>query len=217
MPRRFDFALLVLLVGFSFSLAANIMWTWPGGPVRILGGALASLALPGAIHLWGKVPIPPPLTIGWLHIPVFGTLRALTMGGIAAMAAYTTFSHASSLLVAHGEDPTLAACYPAMTELLVVMGVLARRPAVQARVHGQPSQRKPRPQRSATAPPPPPPPPDESETELSAAKSKREERKAWARDRWPVTTRQIVDEFGCSRSEADRNRKDVAAEMGAAS
>jgi hypothetical protein len=113
-----DAALLTLITGFAFSLAANLIWTWPGGPVRILGGALASLALPGAIHLWHRIPVTGRPT---------RCIRALVMSSIALMAAYTTFSHASSLLIAKHEDPILAYLYPLMTELLVVMGVLARR------------------------------------------------------------------------------------------
>lgn len=126
----FDAALLILAVGFAFSLAANLLWTWQGGVVRILGGALASLALPGAIHLWPRIPVAAPVSLRIAHwtvdVPVMRAVRALAMTGIACMAAFTTFSHASALLVFHGETPLLATLYPVMTELLVVMGVLAR-------------------------------------------------------------------------------------------
>lgn len=110
--------LTLLVVGFGFSLAANLLWTWQGGPVRILGGAFASIALPAAIHLFPHIQAP-----GW----VTKSLRNLVMALISVLAAATTFSHASSLLMAHGELEWLAWAYPAMSELLVVFAVLALR------------------------------------------------------------------------------------------
>jgi hypothetical protein len=142
-----DAALLILLVGFAFSMAANLLWTWQGGVVRILGGALASLALPGAIHLWPRIPVAAPVSLRiarWtVDVPVMRAVRALAMTGIAVMAAFTTFSHASSLLVEHGETPLLATLYPVMTELLVVMGVLARHTATVAAPQVARAPRKP--------------------------------------------------------------------------
>lgn len=140
-PRQIDAALLILLVGFAFSMAANLLWTWNGGVVRILGGALASLALPGAIHLWPRIPVAAPVQVWGCRVPVMRIVRAVAMTGIACMAAFTTFSHASALLVEHGETPLLATLYPVMTELLVVMGVLARHTAPQPQAERAP--RKP--------------------------------------------------------------------------
>lgn len=128
--------LVVLIVGFTFSAAANIVWSWPGGFIRIAGGLLASLALPGAIHLWPRIPtagtwhLPAlPGSTGWRHsdrdIPLMRIVRAVVMTGIAVLAAATTFVHASALLIAHGEHPWLAYAYPVITELVVVMGALA--------------------------------------------------------------------------------------------
>lgn len=126
--------LVILGVGFTFSLAANLVWTWPGGPIRVAGGALASLALPAAVHLWPQIPA---------HTWPRRIVRALVMTLIALMAAYTTFSHASALLVAQGEVPLLAAFYPLMTELMVVMGVLAHRVPVAAPERVELAERKP--------------------------------------------------------------------------
>ncbi|MDP9143415.1 MAG: hypothetical protein M3N43_01740, partial [Actinomycetota bacterium] len=119
--RRPRFPAVVLVVGFSFGLAANLLWCWPGGPVRILGGALASIALPAAVHMWPQVPAGT-WPIRWIRNGV--------MTGIASLAAVTTFAHAARLLIVHGEDPWLAMAYPVMTELMVVLAVLSHRPDV---------------------------------------------------------------------------------------
>lgn len=175
-----DFAVVTLAVGFGFSLAANLLWTWDGGIVRILGGALASCALPGAIHLWPRIPIPPPLTIplwpgGWaLRLPVMRLLRAVVMTAIAGMAAFTTFSHAAALLIAHGEDPLLAALYPIMTELLVVMGVLARHAPAHPRAKGNGSPAR----KAAPRPAKPPAKTPDTGDELARRRRIERERKA---------------------------------------
>jgi hypothetical protein len=214
---RFDAALLILIVGFGFSLAANLLWTWPGGVVRILGGALASLALPGAIHLWDKIPLPPPLTFRvWkltVRIPVMRLLRALTMTGIAGMAAFTTFSHASALLVAHGEDPLLATLYPVMTELLVVMGVLARKTAEPP---ARPAQ-KPRPRRDDQVSAPAVAAPKPAVTSIDQPRNRRAVGLAYARDNWPVSGTKIAAKAGVSKAEGDRIRAAVKGEKERAS
>lgn len=219
--RRIDAPLAVLITGFTFSLAANLLWTWPGGPVRILGGALASLALPGAIHLWPRIPVS-----GW---PT-RILRTVVMSTIAAMAAFTTFSHASRLLVQHGEDPVLACLYPVTTELLVVMGVLARRqerPTTKAQ--RSPSKQRAQRDDSASAVAPAPKPKSDSAPKSSPERpttdverldvraSRRARGIAWARANWPVTSSQIAEAVGCHRSEGGRIRKIVESEMEKAS
>lgn len=185
---------LVLVVGFSFSLAANLLWTWPGGPVRILGGALASVALPAAVHMWPTIAVD-----GWGSRWV----RNLVMTAIAGLAAWTTFEHAAALLIAAGESPWLARGYPVMTELLVVFAVLARRsPAAPVAV----PTRKPRPRRV-----PPPlspdvaaPTPDEVRTHRGA----RTDRVAWLLDQPPMSWTDAVEaveaEYKVSRSTAKR-------------
>jgi hypothetical protein len=225
---RVDAALVILCVGFSFSLAANLLWTWPGGPVRILGGALASLALPGAIHLWPKIPLAAPVAVRFgartVRVPVMRIVRALSMTGIAAMAAFTTFSHASALLTAHGETPILATLYPVMTELLVVMGVLARNTeptestsALTARqahhrlylqlgtttIPRRPAA-KPRPERARRT---------EPEVPVKTALSPQE----WARQNWPVNGGEIRLATGCSKGYAYKVAAEVKAEQEAAS
>lgn len=131
-------ALVVLTVGFAFSLAANVAWSWDGGPVRVLGGALASLALPGAIHLHPRIPTAGTWTVRRRTVPVMRVVRAVVMTAIAVLAAVTTLAHAASLLIAHGEHPVLAVFYPVITELAVVMGALAHQagepPAARHRV-----------------------------------------------------------------------------------
>lgn len=117
--------LVVLAVGFTFSLAANVAWSWDGGPVRVLGGALASLALPGAIHLWPRIPTAGTWRYRGREWPVMRIVRAVVTTAIALLAAVTTLTHAASLLIAHGEYPALAVAYPVITELAVVMGALA--------------------------------------------------------------------------------------------
>lgn len=117
--------LVVLGVGFAFSAAANVMWSWPGGPIRVAGGLLASLALPGAIHLFPRIPTAGTWTWKGRDWPVMRIVRAVVMTLIAVLAAVTTFAHASALLIAHGEHPALAAAYPIITEAVVVMGALA--------------------------------------------------------------------------------------------
>lgn len=202
MKGRIDAPLAILAVGFAFSLAANLMWTWPGGPVRIAGGALTSLALPAAVHLWPRIPADGSLR---------QALRAVVMTAIAVLAAYTTFSHASELLVLHGEEPLLAAAYPIMTELMVVMGALAH----QAPRTGVRSTRRPvappaaRPARGA---------PRARPAETSPATvGKRAKGLDWARENWPCTGKAIALAAGVSRAEGDRIRAKVKTEHQAAS
>lgn len=225
--------LLVLTAGFVFSLAANLLWTWPGGPVRVIGGLFASVALPAAVHLFPAVPA---------HTWPRRALRVALIGAIAAGAAWTTFVHASSLLVAHGEDPLLAAAYPVMTELLVVLGVLAHRgggggrqtvrggrPAGKAageRVKagsgaqgdGLPGGATPTAtSRSRTAPRPSTGIPHPAADEVAATRGRREIGLAWARDHWPCTGTAIAKAAGVSRAEGDRIRARVRDEHTAAS
>lgn len=214
-----DAALLILLVGFAFSMAANLLWTWQGGVVRILGGALASLALPGAVHLWPRIPVAAPVALRiarWaVDVPVMRAVRALAMTGIAVMAAFTTFSHASALLVEHGETPLLATLYPVMTELLVVMGVLARHTVAVVKPQVEPARRKPTVKShvessvGATTPPVVPAEPTELTERRDAAGTATE----WARAAWPVTAREIQDATGVRKSSAHRIRNNVAKEM----
>lgn len=117
--------LVVLAVGFTFSAAANVAWSWNGGPIRVLGGLLASLALPGAIHMWPRIPVHGTVTWRGRDWPLRRAVRAVVMTLIATLAAVTTFAHASQLLIAHGEHPALAMAYPVITELVVVMAALA--------------------------------------------------------------------------------------------
>lgn len=190
--------LIVLGVGFSFSLAANLLWCWPGGLVRILGGALASVALPAAVHMWPHV-----------HATTWATaaLRNLVMAGIAALAAVTTFAHAASLLIAHGEDARLACAYPVMTELLVVFAVLARRAPAPAVKRRQVATRR-------AAPPKSPPIEDQTPpTVLAGRRTDHAARVAWLAAR-PVEpfAREIAalrEHFGCSESTAKRVRAEV--------
>jgi hypothetical protein len=187
--------LVVLTVGFSFSLAANLLWTWPGGPVRILGGALASIALPAAIHMWPQVQA---------HSKVTVAVRNVAMSAIAALAAVTTLVHASSLLMEHGENRWLAYSYPVVTELLVVLAVLARQPKAKVvkATTVAPKQRVPRakpPESEAPAP-----------TEIESHRSQRDEIIAWARTlSAPPTPKAIQAQFRCSRSTANRALRDV--------
>jgi hypothetical protein len=204
--RSFDAALLILGTGFAFSMAANLLWTWEGGVVRILGGALASLALPGAIHLWPRIPV---------NTPVMRTIRAVVMTGIACMAAFTTFSHASELLKQHGEDPLLANLYPVMTELLVVMGVLARHaaPVVTPRVERAPRKPTVKSHVESSAGTATPPVVPAEPTELTERRDAAGTATEWARNNWPCTARKIQDETGVRKSSAHRIRNKVAEEM----
>lgn len=189
--------LVVLTVGFSFSLAANLLWTWPGGPVRILGGALASIALPAAIHMWPQVQVQ-----AWISRAV----RNLAMTGIAVLAAVTTFMHASSLLMEHGEIRWLAYAYPVVTELLVVLAVLTRQPASKVgKTKPAPKQRAARVSPPGSEPPVSPPP-----SEIESHRSQRAEIVAWAASQ-PArpTSKTIQTRFKCSRSTAARALRDV--------
>jgi hypothetical protein len=194
--------LLVLGVGFGFSLAANLLWCWPGGTVRILGGALASVALPAAVHMWPHVP-----ATTWAT----SALRNAVMAGIAVLAAVTTFAHAASLLIAHGEDPRLACAYPVMTELLVVFAVLARRTPAPARRTNRvnPARRRGTDARPAptTAPAPAP------RNELASRRADRAAISSWLRDQ---PERRFTDEvdamratFGIGRTLAKSIRTEV--------
>jgi len=113
-----SFPLLVLILGFVGLLAANLLWCWPGGVVRVIGGALASLALPATVHLWPRIPA----DTWWLRVR-----RLVIAVAVTGMAAVTTFVHASRLLIAHGEEPWLAYAYPVMTELMVLVAVITLR------------------------------------------------------------------------------------------
>ena len=190
-----DAALLILAVGFAFSLAANLLWTWQGGVVRILGGALASLALPGAIHLWPRIPV---------HSTLMRRIRGVVMTGIACMAAFTTFSHARELLIQHGEEPLLATLYPVMTELLVVMGVLARHTS-----QAVPAAARPRVERAPRKPPVATP-----ET-VEPAERTEESPIGYARKNWPVSGAEIKLSTGCSKGYAYKVAAQVREEMSA--
>jgi hypothetical protein len=198
--QRIDAALLILGVGFAFSLAANLLWTWPGGVVRILGGALASLALPGAIHLWPRIPV---------ATKVLRIIRAVVMTGIACMAAFTTFSHASELLIQHGETPLLANLYPVMTELLVVMGVLARHTPPVVKPQVERARRKPtvKSQSSGGASSPPVAPPE-------PPRGKKLDPTEWARAQPSLPSAKAIQlATGVSRSYSFKIRDAVKAEM----
>lgn len=193
--------LVFLVVGFLFSLAANLLWCAPGGPVRILGGAFASIALPGAMHLWRLVPVDAGPWY-WRRIA-----RDLVMFAISALAIAVTFRHASSLLMAHGEDEWLAYAYPVTTELVVIFAVMAWRPGV--RVSGRAAQKE----RTARVTPRSAP---SSPDDLTAARSRRaafdlDVMVAWLSGR-PVgkptdELNQLIEEFGCGRTFAQRVRK----------
>lgn len=176
--------LLVLALGFAFGLAANVIWSWQGGPIRVLGGALASLALPGALHLWPRVP-----TAGvWRvrirgkvrEVPIMRIVRATVMTLIAVVAAATTFVHAASLLIEHGENYWLACAYPVITELAVVMGALAHRADHAATAAAQPAPQSARPQRAPR--PRPPAPPARTPGPATVATTQRPGRRALARE-----------------------------------
>ncbi len=119
------FPLVVLIIGFGFSAAINIIATW-GAYQLVMGGVMASLALPAAIHMWPMVPR------GWGK----GALRAVVMTAIAGMAAYITFRHGAQVMtpvVPPGGAPlspwdqATAYLYTLITEALVVLGVMAHR------------------------------------------------------------------------------------------
>lgn len=120
------FPLLVMVVGFGFSTAINILATQPD-PELMMGGIMASLALPAAIHLWPMVPGGGAGFTGWLRALV----RALVMTSIAGMAAYITFRHGAHIMVPAGEtdpwDIATGYLYTLITESLVVLGVMAHR------------------------------------------------------------------------------------------
>lgn len=228
MIAQLDAALLILVVGFAFSLAANLLWTWSGGIVRILGGALASFALPGAIHLWDKVPLPLPKQLRvWrltLRFNLMRLVRALAMALIAGMAAYTTFTHASHLLIDRGEDPLLAMLYPVMTELLVVMGVLARKvpaekaaPKTRARRDASSTPAAPATTVQLSKTPDPGKPAELGAKRLERDRSRRDVGREWARRNWPVTGTAIANELGVSRAEGDRIRQSIKNEVESAS
>lgn len=160
-PRKVNAALVAVTLGVTLSLTANVLATLPD-PVRVVGGVAASLTLPTAVHLWRVVPVEQ----WWWRL-----LRGAVMLGIAALAAVVSFAHAWHLLVAHGEHPGLAAAYPISVELLVVMGVLARRTPNKARAQ---------PRRQATGP---------SVVSAPKATSKREAARTWARTNWSPTLR----------------------------
>lgn len=191
-----------MTAGLGFSLAANTLFTWPGGPVRVVGGLFASLALPAAVHLYPAIPA---------HTVSRRVLRAAVMSAIAAMAAATTFVHASRLLIAHGEDPWLAAAYPLCTELLVVMAVLAHRapdrPAVRhtrGKATTVPREPRPGPATPPTAP-------------AGAPTSKRAAAQAHARAHPGASGREIALAVGASRAEGNRARRVVLDEREAVS
>lgn len=186
--------LAVLAVGFSFSLAANLLWTWPGGPVRILGGAFASIALPAAVHMWPRIQATT-WRIRWL--------RNIVMVVIAVMAAATTFEHASQLLIAHGEQVWLARAYPVMTELLVVFAVLAR--------HTPPPRKaKPAPKPTATPAKVEPTKPVEPPSDIAERGQQRAVMVMWAQTQNELPPiKAIQNKFKVSQSTAKRVRKDV--------
>lgn len=198
----------VFAIGFGFSLAANLLWTWSGGPVRILGGALASIALPAAVHMWPAVSS---------DTATARALRNVVMTAIALLAAVTTFVHAASLLVSHGEIPWLAYAYPTITELLVVFAVLAHHgllaaavdaAAEQARnaatVATPPRKRAPAVRRTPTAASAPAAPLDQ----VAGYRATQDARVAWLREQpettWSLAVESVMTEFKVSKSTAKR-------------
>jgi len=190
-----------MTLGVALSLTANVLATLPD-PVRVVGGVAASLTLPTAVHLWRVVPV---------ERTHWKLLRGSVMLGIAALAAVVSFFHAWHLLIAHGEHPALAACYPISVELLVVMSVLARR---TPRRRSAAASRRPD---AVTSPAPNTRPPVDRQT------SKRETARQWARDNWrdnlrPVDIRQgLLAEHGITidKTTASRAHKTVADEHAA--
>lgn len=119
------FPLVVLVVGFGFSMAINVMATLPD-PHLVMGGVMASIALPAAIHLWPMVPA---------HHWISAIVRALVMSALALMAAYITFRHGATLMMPKAPegqvlswwDEVTGYLYTLITEALVVLGVMAHR------------------------------------------------------------------------------------------
>lgn len=151
--RSLTFPLVVLCVGFGFSMAINVMATQPD-PHLVMGGVMASVALPAAIHLWPMVPA----NNFWTS-----SVRALVMTALAGMAAYITFRHGASIMMpkaVEGQplspwDEATGYLYTLITEALVVLGVMAHRAQQRDRQDAAGRREK------ATTPPPAEPPVDE--------------------------------------------------------
>jgi hypothetical protein len=122
------FPLIVLIVGFGFSAAINVLATLPD-PHLVMGGVMASLALPAAIHLWPMVPLH--LGVATWQQQLFRVGRAVVMTGIAGMAGYITFRHGAHIMIPVGTtnpfDLATGYLYTLITESLVVLGVMAHR------------------------------------------------------------------------------------------
>lgn len=116
---------LILLIGsLGFSLAFNISWAWGGPVLSIVAAAACTLIVPAGLHLWPMVPA---------HSWQVRWLRAIVMTGICAAAAYTSFSHAVSVLLSAGWTQWAAWSVTGGAELLVALSTMAVRAPVQAR------------------------------------------------------------------------------------
>lgn len=116
---------LVLLIGsLGFSLAFNIAWAWGGPVLSVVAAAACTLIVPAGLHLWPMIP-----ANSWS----VRALRALVMTGICAAAAYTSFSHAVSVLLAAEWTEMAAWSVTGGAELLVALSTMAVRAPVRDR------------------------------------------------------------------------------------
>lgn len=229
---------LALTVGVLGSGAANVAWTYDLGPVRVVAGLFATALVPISLHLWPRVPVTGEFT---------RVVRALVMSYICVAAAVVNLAHSARLLttdpaVVHppAEDVLLAVLLITAVEGVMVMATLAKRakPAPQTAapsvdmvaalvtVARLAAAAKPVPQPKRRARPEPTPPvspvpvvePDDlAGKRIEREQSRRDVGKAWARKHWPVSGGAIADEVGVSRSEGDRIRAAVKAELEAVS
>lgn len=227
---------IALAVGVLGSGAANVAWTWELGWVRVAAGLFATLLVPTSLHLWPRVPVN-----GWIT----RVIRAVVMTYICAAAAIVNLAHSARLLttdpaVVHppAEDLLLAVLLITAVEGVMVMATLAKRAkpepqaaagvasehnlalliAVARTLAAKPEQprRRPRPT-PAPAVEPVIKPDDLAPRRIERDQSRRDLGKAYARKAWPVTGQQIADEVGVSKSEGDRIRAAVKAELEPAS
>lgn len=131
------FPLIVLIGGFGFSAAINLMATWGSAPL-MMGGVMCSLAVPAAIELWPRIPANPN---GW---GVRRIVRGLIMTALALLAAYVTFRHGATVMATPGDasawDEVTAYFYTLITESLMILGVMALR-AEQAKRAAEKAER----------------------------------------------------------------------------
>lgn len=202
-------AMAALALGLLIALAANLTYAVPRGPVTVGLGLIAPLVLPVALYIRTTF-----TAEGFWQLAV----REAATVAVAGPAAAISYVHTYELVLSAHEPWLLAVLAPLSSDGLAGMATLALH-----RLRQQPPAAK---QKAKTAAQrvvadavadPVVKPDDLTPRRIERDLSRRDVGKDWARKNWPVSGGQIAAEVGVSKSEGDRIRAAVKAELEAVS